>query len=206
MPQLQPHWLLRLFKLEHSKAAYVADYLLYGLAVLALLLYLALAAPRQQWLVIALYSVLGLLSWTAIEYALHRYLLHGIQPFKRWHLLHHQRPAALICTSTLLSAVLVVTLVFIPMLLLSDIWRACALMLGLLTGYQAYAITHHAIHHWQVDSAWLRRRKQWHARHHLTTEPICFGVTSGVWDSILGSRGQNQKIEKIQIQSPKETS
>jgi cyclopropane-fatty-acyl-phospholipid synthase len=66
-------------------------------------------------------------------------------------------------------------------------WRACALTLGVLISYLGYAITHHAIHHWRIDNAWLKRRQRWHARHHHTTQTTGYGVTSAFWDQVSGT-------------------
>ena len=179
-----------IFTLEHSRRAYRADFVLYGLAVAVLVAFLVLDGPRPKWPQITVFALLGLASWTVIEYALHRFVLHGMQPFKRWHAEHHDRPAALICMPTLLSATLIFTLVFLPSLLWVSFWSACALTLGVLTGYLAYAVTHHATHHWRADSAWLKRRKRWHAQHHHhVNHPGCFGVTSAVWDHVFASAG-----------------
>lgn len=73
-----------LLSLEHSKAAYRADLALHGAAVA------------------------GLAGWTAIEYAMHRFVLHGMPPFRAWHALHHARPSARIGAPTLLSGSLIV--------------------------------------------------------------------------------------------------
>ena len=177
-----------LFSLEHSKAAYRLDFAVYGAAVAALAAVLLVAAPREQgWQIVAL-VLLGLASWTAIEYALHRFVLHGLQPFSRWHAEHHQRPQALICAPTLVSASLIAALIFLPALLMGGVWRGCALTLGVLTGYLAYAITHHATHHWRSDNAWLQRRKRCHAlHHHAALEPGGYGVTSAFWDHVFRS-------------------
>jgi sterol desaturase/sphingolipid hydroxylase (fatty acid hydroxylase superfamily) len=115
-------------------------------------------------------------------------VLHGLQPFARWHAEHHLRPAALICAPTVLSASLILLLVFLPALVIGGAWPACALSFGLLTGYLAYAITHHATHHWRTDNRWLLRRKRWHARHHSASRNGGHdGVTSGFWDRVFGS-------------------
>jgi cyclopropane-fatty-acyl-phospholipid synthase len=172
---------------EHSRLAYLADFALYGSAVVALAGFLVIATPGQQRLEIVLFALVGLGGWTAIEYVLHRFVLHGLQPFRRWHLEHHRRPAALICTPTILSATLIVVLVFLPSLLLGDLWRACALTFGLLTGYLSYAITHHAVHHWHSDNVWLKKRKRWHALHHHSEQAGCYGVTSSFWDRVFRS-------------------
>ena len=176
-----------LFSIEHSTTAYRADFLLYGSAVPALGAWLALGAPAGMGLEMAAMVGGGVLAWSAVEYLLHRFVLHGLQPFKGWHLEHHQRPAALICAPTLLSASLIVLLVSLPALWLLGEWLGGALALGVLAGYLGYAITHHAVHHWRVQSPWLKRRKYAHARHHHLQQPCCYGVTSGVWDKVLGT-------------------
>ena len=177
---------MSLFSLEHSKVAYRIDFALYDIAVTTLGVYLLIAGPGGRRLEIMGFTLTGLLGWTAVEYVLHRFVLHRMKPFHRWHLEHHQRPAALICTPTILSSALIAILVFIPMLLLADFWRACGLTLGLLIGYLGYAITHHAIHHWHSNSAWLEERKRCHTLHHIG-EPGYYGVTTRFWDRILSA-------------------
>jgi cyclopropane-fatty-acyl-phospholipid synthase len=180
-----------LFRLEHSKAAYHADFALYGAAVVALAAFLSMDSPRGQRLEVASLAVLGLASWTLIEYAMHRFVLHGLPPFRRLHAQHHERPTALICTPTIFSAALIATLVFLPALAWGKVLFAGAFTLGVLAGYLAYSVTHHATHHWRADSAWLKRRKRWHALHHRHVEqPGCYGVTSAFWDRVFGSTGQ----------------
>jgi sterol desaturase/sphingolipid hydroxylase (fatty acid hydroxylase superfamily) len=176
-----------LFTLEHSKTVYRADFVLYGAAVVCLALYLIVASPQRDHGSLLAIALAGLAAWTLIEYALHRFVLHGLQPFKRWHAAHHDRPTALICTPTILSAVLIGLLVFLPALLLGGTWRACALTMGLLIGYLIYTITHHATHHWRAHSAWLQGRKHWHALHHRTGQTGHYGVTSAFWDQVFGS-------------------
>jgi len=178
------------FSIEHSESAYRADFVLYGAASLALAAGLLIEAPADRALGLAAGAAGGLVAWSAIEYLLHRFVLHGLQPFARWHAEHHSRPTALICSPTLLSASLITVLVFLPALALGGLWPACALTFGVLTGYLAYAITHHATHHWRSDSAWLLRRKRWHALHHSTRRrPGHYGVTSGFWDHVFRSAG-----------------
>jgi sterol desaturase/sphingolipid hydroxylase (fatty acid hydroxylase superfamily) len=183
------------FTFEHGRLAYLADFALYGSAVAVLAAFLLIAGPGEQRLEIVTLALVGLGSWTAIEYVLHRFVLHGLQPFRRWHGEHHSQPTALICTPTILSATLIVVLVFLPSLLLGDLWSACALTFGLLSGYLGYAITHHAIHHWHADNVWLKNRKRWHALHHHNEQPGCYGVTSAFWDHVFGSTHQTTPVD-----------
>ncbi len=177
-----------LFSLDHSRAAYRFDFALYGAAVVLLAVFLLLAGPRERRLEIAAFALAGLVGWTAIEYALHRFVLHRLRPFSRWHAEHHQRPKALICTPTILSAALIAALVFLPALALGNLWSACALTLGVTGGYLSFSIAHHATHHWRADSGWLKRRKRWHALHHHSNgQSDCYGVTTEFWDHVFGT-------------------
>jgi sterol desaturase/sphingolipid hydroxylase (fatty acid hydroxylase superfamily) len=84
---------MSLFTLEHSRWAYREDFALYGTAVAVFAAFLLVAGPRELRLEIWALALLGLASWSAIEYALHRFVLHGLQPFQHWHAQHHHRGA-----------------------------------------------------------------------------------------------------------------
>lgn len=172
--------------LEHSKAMYGIDFALYSAAAMGLTGWLVAGGPEGQGSALTGLAVVGLACWTFIEYVLHRFVLHGLEPFRSWHAEHHDRPTALICTPTIFSGGLIGMLVFLPVLLVHDIWAAAAITLGVLVGYLLYSVTHHATHHWQADNAWLKKRKRWHALHHHVGEAY-FGVSSGFWDRVLGS-------------------
>jgi sterol desaturase/sphingolipid hydroxylase (fatty acid hydroxylase superfamily) len=179
---------MNIFTLEHGKTAFRADIALYCITIAVMAGYLMAGAPRALRPEMVILAVAGLVSWSAIEYAMHRFLLHGLQPFMSWHERHHQRPKAIIFTPTILSLTWQFILIFIPVLLAFGILRACALTLGMLTGYLAYTITHHAVHHSHSGNPWLKRRKRWHAIHHYRNEqPGCYGVTTEFWDHVFGS-------------------
>jgi len=187
-----------LFSLEHGKASYWADFALHGSAAAGLAVLLVVHTPRDAAWATAALLPLGLALWTLAEYLLHRFVLHGLRPFSGWHALHHQRPAALICGPTVLSASLLLGLVFLPLWLLGPLHQALALTLGVLLGYLAYGLVHHATHHWRMGSGLMRRRKRWHALHHHGAHvpaPVqaqapagaCYGVTTRLWDHAFGS-------------------
>ncbi len=177
----------KLFSIEHGKVRYWADFALYGLAILLLIGFLIWNEDRVNALGICLIALFGFFLWTFLEYVLHRHILHGVQPFKRWHLLHHERPRALICAPTILSASLISGLIFLPAHLISSASTASALTVGLLVGYLGYALVHHASHHWRSNNSWLARRKLLHAKHHFHDKPRYYGVTSAFWDRVFGS-------------------
>ncbi len=182
-----------LLALEHSPTAYRADFVFYGASSLALGGALLLARPAGSGAMLAAWALGGAALWTLVEYGLHRFVLHGLAPFKKWHAEHHRRPTALIASPTLLSALLFGALAALPAWWWLGAWPACALCFGLITGYWAYGLTHHATHHavppFVRRSAWLARRRRWHAMHHSTTaaraQPGHYGVSSSLWDYVF---------------------
>lgn len=190
-PNIQPErcgMLSKLFALENSKAAYVADLLLYGAAVVALAIFLFATGAEDQRLGRFVLALAGLGSWTLIEYVLHRFVLHGIKPFCLWHAEHHRRPKALIYTPTIVTASINAALIFLPaFLVLGNLREASAFTLGILTGFLAFGVIHHAVHHWRLGHAWLKRLKHWHALHHHTKQGSYYGVTSIFWDRVFGT-------------------
>lgn len=186
-----------LFSLEHSRAAYWADFGCYGLASATMGLALLLASPTGHGLALAGWAAAGMATWTLAEYLLHRFVLHGLPPFNRWHAEHHRRPAALIGSPTLLSASLFAVLAAAPAAWLLGAWPGCALLFGLVTGYLLYGLSHHAMHHAMSPALqrwpWLARRRRWHARHHRagSSPGGHFGVTSGLWDRVFDRLGRS---------------
>jgi len=177
-----------LFSMEHGRWAYRADFVFYGLSSMALATWLVLDTPLASAPASVACVLAGLFGWTLLEYALHRFVLHGLAPFRGWHAMHHARPRALICTPTWLSAVLIVLLVYLPAWALGPPGPAAALTLGLLLGYQGYALMHHALHHRRWRHAWWQARRQWHGLHHQAgAAPGRFGVTTSLWDHVFGT-------------------
>lgn len=179
---------LSILSFEQGRLAYGADFALYGVAVAALSVLLVIRSPHGDGLELAATCAAGLIAWTLIEYLFHRFLLHRLSPFREWHAQHHARPSARIASPTFFSATLLFVLVYLPGRLLFGFWAACALTLGVTAGYLAYAVAHHATHHWRPSSDWLKRNKRWHAAHHHGNgQERCFGVTNSFWDRVFGT-------------------
>ena len=178
-----------MFSFEHSRWSYRADFLFYLVAAALLAGFVSWSAPPGQVLRLVVLAGAGLVVWSGLEYTLHRFVLHGLEPFSTWHREHHRRPAALMGAPTVLSAALLGGLVLLPAWWLMGHLNAGALFLGVLTGYLGYTITHHAVHHgWarrMPHIKWLGHQMQWHAQHHHAAQPCCFGVTTRVWDRML---------------------
>lgn len=182
-----PQSMQQLLLIKHSKLAYQLDFAVYFLLIAGITAYL-IASPKQlSTFSMLLCILLGSLSWTLIEYLLHRWVLHHWPPFSAWHAEHHRQPDALICTATVVSLGTIALTVYLPLYWGVSPAVAICFTLGLLIGYLAYAVTHHAIHHWpHPGMPWLKTRQRIHRRHHRFPEHG-FGVTTTVWDHVLGT-------------------
>lgn len=177
---------MRFLKLEHSRIVYFSDFVVYLALIAAASGALLRFAPQAHRVELIVSVVAGLVGWTLIEYLMHRFIFHGLEPFRRWHGEHHHRPHALIGTPAFLSGALIFAFVSLPIMLLWNVWEATAITLGIIIGYLGYMWVHHVVHHWRTDNAWIRQRKRRHAIHHM--KPTCeFGVTTSVWDHIFRS-------------------
>ena len=84
---------MSLITLRHSRNACLADLAFYALTLVGLSAGLLQQSaplslqPQTAAQVLGLY-LLGLLLWSLLEYLTHRFVLHGLQPFQRWHALH----------------------------------------------------------------------------------------------------------------------
>ena len=64
-----------------------------------------------------LMGLAGLVGWTLIEYLLHRFMLHRVEPFRAWHAEHHRRATDPIRVPLSFSIALVLSMMVLPALL-----------------------------------------------------------------------------------------
>jgi len=124
----------------------------------------------------------GLLLWTPIEYATHRYVLHRLAP----HYQHHDEPAVLeyLFAPLWLSGGFALALWAI---LAAPIgWRHAALVeSGTIAGYLFYEAVHVRIHSQAAGGLLLRYWRKQHYYHHFADDTRCYGVTTPLWDHIF---------------------
>ena len=139
---------------------------------------------------------LGVVSWTLMEYLLHRFVFH-FEPEVAWgkrlhfifHGVHHDYPSDRLRLVMPPSASVPIALAFyglFALLLPAD--RVDAVVAGLLLGYVVYDLTHYALHHATFQAPWLKALKRLHMQHHFVDPDRGYGVTSPIWDWVLGTR------------------
>ncbi len=138
-----------------------------------------LGAMMILWLVLC-----GLLIFSLIEYAVHRWLFHGpFEVFEQGHRRHHEEPrgydALPFFLPPLAYLLLAVSLTYVMP-------TGSALLLGgsIAAGYAAYGLSHWSIHAFRYRHPLVRNWAAAHHIHHNHPERN-FGVTSPLWDWVL---------------------
>jgi len=137
--------------------------------------------------VAALTVCAGLLLFSLVEYCFHRWLFHGgAGAMEQGHRKHHEDPAGYDALPFFMPPLAMLGVAAALTILLPT---AIALLLtgALAAGYAAYGLSHTAIH-----SVRFRRRltRRWAASHHIHHHHPHrnFGVTTPLWDIVLGTR------------------
>ena len=176
------------FKL--GKVAYAVDLAVYLIAPTLAAAVVYYFSERGEALPILAAAILGFVSWTLLEYVLHRFVLHHLPPFKQWHGDHHLNPTAAVGTPTMFSLSLIALIIFLPAVYLAGWQLGGGFAMGLLVGYSIYTWVHHGEHHWHGQNKWFRKLKRAHAIHHYAHNDRNYGVTTSFWDRLFGTYSQ----------------
>lgn len=134
-------------------------------------------------------ALLGVLTWTLLEYVIHRWLGHHPalrrNPFGREHVRHHSEGDYFAPTSkkvVVVGAALVV--MGAPVVAVAGSHGA-AWALGLVGFYVAYEILHRREHTHAGIGAYGRWARRHHFHHHFVDPRTNHGVTSPLWDLVF---------------------
>jgi len=129
----------------------------------------------------------GLLTFSLIEYSVHRWLFHGQSSMlEEGHRRHHEQPQGYDALPFFAPPLVYLML---SALLTYAMPTSAALLLGgsVAAGYAAYGLSHWSMHAFRFRSAPLRAWAAAHHVHHYHPERN-FGVTSPLWDLLLRSQ------------------
>ena len=165
--------------------------ILYG-PIIALMLYLAFVQKGLSFLAVLGFFVIGVLTWTLLEYIIHRYVFH-YEPKTRvgkllhfiMHGVHHDHPndATRLVMPPIISVPLAVVFYVVFILTLGRF--APAALAGFGFGYVCYDTIHYATHHFAMKRGVWRWLKQYHLRHHYQDDHAGYGVSSPLWDYVF---------------------
>jgi sterol desaturase/sphingolipid hydroxylase (fatty acid hydroxylase superfamily) len=134
---------------------------------------------------------MGLVAWSLIEYVIHSWLGHlprGRILISSEHLKHHASilyftPLALKVRGALPVLGVLLALVGLPCGLGAGLGFVCAVALG----WTAYEWLHQSIHVKGPTNRYSRWAARHHLHHHCTRPNRNYGVTTPIWDIVLGT-------------------
>lgn len=174
------------------------------LPVILYVLYISVADYSLQFLTIIGLFIFGLFIWTITEYVLHRFVFHfkpksqlGEKIHFIFHGVHHDYPSdsRRLVMPPSVSVPLALLFFFLFHNLIGSIY-VYPFFAGFLTGYLFYDITHYAIHHFNMHSKFWLEIKNHHMRHHYLDPNKGFGVSTPIWDMIIGTNFRLKKEEQ----------
>ncbi len=129
----------------------------------------------------------GLFIFSYLEYAVHRWLFHGsVQIIAQGHRAHHENPQGYDALPFFLPSLVILGLTGVFVLLM-PLSYAFLLSGTMAFGYVTYGLSHFSIHHTRFRQPLARRWAANHHIHHYHPESN-FGVTTPLWDILLGTR------------------
>jgi sterol desaturase/sphingolipid hydroxylase (fatty acid hydroxylase superfamily) len=178
------HWLEAV---TESRANYAAAYAI----DLACPLVLAVVGWRHavDWPGPLASICLGLMAFTFVEYAIHRWLFHAPDSVMgAMHQAHHDHPGGHTALPCISSAVVASTC-WLALAPLTGVAVASFFLSGLLSGYAWYSLLHHFEHSVRINAIpfrWLQKRWAEHSVHHRL-DHTNFGVTTSFWDHVFAT-------------------
>jgi Fatty acid hydroxylase superfamily len=135
--------------------------------------------------------VIGVFSWTFLEYLIHGWLSHCFQTFATpLHALHHRDPHAVFTVRAWIPIACVWTILFACLR-----WSPWMMLLnGAVAGFVGYEVEHYRIHFRRPRGRLEQLLRSRHLIHHLYYSDRCFGVTSPLWDLAFGSEPMGAAI------------
>jgi sterol desaturase/sphingolipid hydroxylase (fatty acid hydroxylase superfamily) len=147
-----------------------------------------------------LFLAIGAISWTFLEYMMHRFLGHehkGKNFFKTEHTQHHAKvhyfaPAY----KKLLAAAIVAIVIFLLVNMFNGALNSAAFVIGLLGMYSLYEITHYRYHASKPLIAPFIILRKHHFYHHFHNPKMNHGVTTRFWDRVFSTF---KEVDKVHI-------
>ena len=134
----------------------------------------------------------GVLTWTLLEYLIHRWMGHDRRfrrtPFGVEHIRHHIEGNYFAPTwKKLIAAAVIAIVVGLPAIALAGVVPGLAYVSGLISFYGVYEWQHRREHTHAGIGPYGRWARRHHFHHHFVDGRTNHGVTSPLWDLAFGT-------------------
>ncbi|XP_071092208.1 fatty acid 2-hydroxylase-like [Haliotis cracherodii] len=136
--------------------------------------------------------ILGALSWTLLEYVIHRWVFHLKPPTQypiilQLHFLlhgqHHKAPMEKgRLVFPLVPANILAVIMYSLVRLVCPRLMTLSVISGTVLGYMMYDLIHYYLHHGSPSLTYFKNLKRYHVKHHFEQQHKGFGISSKLWD------------------------
>jgi sterol desaturase/sphingolipid hydroxylase (fatty acid hydroxylase superfamily) len=151
---------------------------------------------------IALAAVLGVLTWSFLEYVIHRWLGHDRRlvkrtPFGIEHTAHHSQGGYFAPTwKKALAAIAALGLMAPLAIAVAGTTLGLTYAIAFASFYVVYELVHRLLHVWRGVGPYARWARRHHFFHHFHDPSLNHGVTSPLWDIVFGTRAN---VDVVQV-------
>lgn len=137
-------------------------------------------------------AALGVATWSAAEYLIHKNLGHRFAKnrnfFAKEHVRHHATTSYFAATEKKVAAAAITAAIVAPVAIgVAGAPVGAAFTIGLVTTYSAYELLHRLAHTHAPRTRYGRWLRRHHFHHHFHDPAANHGVTSPLWDHLLGT-------------------
>jgi 4-hydroxysphinganine ceramide fatty acyl 2-hydroxylase len=147
---------------------------------------------------------LGLLTFTLVEYLIHRFLFHFEAKTEKQqklkysiHGVHHEFPKdkdRLVMPPVLSVVLAVLFFYFFKLIADNYVWLFYP---GFLAGYSTYLLIHYSVHRYRPPRNFLKYLWKHHSLHHYKSEDMAFSVSFPLWDHVFGTMPALKKNDRV---------
>ncbi len=137
-------------------------------------------------------ATIGAVTWSLLEYLIHRWLGHAVwlrpNPFASEHVRHHSEGNYFAPTSKkVLTVGAVILLLWYPAITVLGSAVGISFVIGFTGMYVTYEVVHRRDHTHPGIGAYARFLRRHHFHHHYEDPSTNHGVTSPIWDWVFGT-------------------
>jgi 4-hydroxysphinganine ceramide fatty acyl 2-hydroxylase len=189
--------------LERLTRTHFATPVIFYLVLAAVLIAYACVFVKISILSIIILYPLGVLSFTLLEYVLHRFVFHfnartqkEIELQYHIHGVHHEFPRDKdrLVMPPVLSSIIAVLFFLIFSLAMGK--YTYAFYPGFVSGYSFYLLIHYAVHARKPPQNFLKYWWKHHSLHHYKSDHTAYSVSLPLWDHIFGTMPMKSKNYK----------
>ncbi len=174
---------------------------------IGLLIYTELQLDIPTLVVIGVFLA-GILGFTFMEYAVHRWVYHpphgASDAYKKatykMHGMHHDYPKdkKRLAMPPVLAVVIATALLFLFKAVLGQ--YGFAYLAGFVVGYAMYLVVHYTVHMYPPPRNFLRALWVNHSIHHYSEDEVLFGVSQPLWDYVFGTMPRSERDRKKAVE------